>query len=191
MIDDATLDRIRRVCRHIGGQWFADLEDLFQSACLAVLEHLRDHPADAGDQDLMATIAYRRALSHLRRESRLAKRFEPGVEFLDVYPGGTADADARLDVRAAVAGLDERKRRFLARQVDDGLSVAEAAKEAGIAHATGQLWNHKIYNAIRPGLESGYGAAVDRRRTARPAKRRDHRNNRLVDRPRHPVPERD
>jgi len=189
MLTDRLLKRIDRAARQARGP-SADVDDLYQTGCLAVLEHLRDHEGEPPSEDLLATIAWRRMRSLIRSEKRHAGRVE-GFELFDVFPDDAqADVDARLDAAEALDKLDATKRRWIEARLREGLSIKELAPRFGIAHATGQTWNHKIYKALRPGLESGYGAAENRERSKREENRVDERSNRhLLARTVHRKPE--
>lgn len=188
MLTQQLLDRVRRAVP--GRNWgVVDADDLYQAGVLAILEHIDANPDDDPSEDLLANIAWRRMRSHLRKELRRSGRCN-GAGFVDVFCGDADDVDARLDAAEALNKLDATKRRWIEAQIREGEAIKDLAPEFGIAHPTGQLWNHKVYKALRPGLEDGYGEAANRKRSKKPEKRVDNRRNRyILARAVHPTPE--
>ena len=121
-----------------------EIEDLVQEALLAV--HNQRHTYDA-DQPLTAwvyAIARYKLVDLLRRRSGRERLNDPLGDEFDVLSGNDSDeASARLDVAKLLLLLPPRQRLPIVYTKLQGMSVAEAARKAGMSEAAVKIGVHR------------------------------------------------
>jgi RNA polymerase sigma-70 factor (ECF subfamily) len=133
------------------GAGSADAEDLTQQVFLRVLKALPTYEARQLERAWVFRIARNVRLDHLRAEAR-----RPPREPLDDAPRAAAVAEpsTRLDIHAALAGLDEAGREaFLMREVG-GLSYVEIADAVGATPDAVRSRIHRARMALRRALDA-------------------------------------
>ena len=133
-----------------------EVEDLVQETLLAV--HNQRHTYDAG-QPLTAwvhAIARYKLVDLLRRRAGRDALNDPLDDEIDVLGASDVEAaDARRDVAALLARLPERQRRPIVLMKIEGLSVAEAARAAGLSESAVKIGIHRGLKALAEMLRSG------------------------------------
>ncbi len=138
----------------------ADAEDVFQETFLRVYERLGTLRDDEAIRPWIAQVARRLCLDRLAAASRSA----PGDGALEVAEGGLADIEEAMDVRDALASLDETCRelldRFFARDepyrvIADELSLPMGTVASRISRCLAKLRGVIAEGRNRPTPESG------------------------------------
>ena len=126
-----------------------ELEDLVQESLLAI--HNQRHTYDAG-QPLTAwvhAIAKYKLVDLLRRRAKRELLTDELDEDLDLAaPAGDDAAVARRDLGKLLAQLPERQRLPIVYTKLEGLSVAEAAKRAGMSESAVKVGVHRGLKAL-------------------------------------------
>ncbi|HEY3180405.1 MAG TPA: sigma-70 family RNA polymerase sigma factor [Casimicrobiaceae bacterium] len=126
-----------------------EVEDLVQESLLAV--HNKRHTYDPG-QPLTAwvhAIAEYKLVDLLRRRSLRELRSDPLDEELDVFAHNDSEAaEARLDLIKLLQQLPERQRLPIVYTKLEGMSVAEAARVAGMSESAIKVGVHRGLKAL-------------------------------------------
>jgi RNA polymerase sigma-70 factor (ECF subfamily) len=119
------------LCQRIVGD-AATADDMVQETYLRALKNLDQLERRPSLLPWLTTVAKRRSIDELRARRRIA----PVDELPDVAASAHDDPETRVpggdavrQVREAIRLLNDRERRLLGRQVNDGLSLAELAEE--------------------------------------------------------------
>lgn len=124
----------------------ADAEDLVQETLLAVHEKRATYDRGRPFTAWLYAIARYKLIDHCRRR-RTTVAVEDLVDILAVE-GFEAATSARMDVDRLLAGLSPKQAEVIRRTHLDGLSVAEAARSAGIGESDVRVSVHRGLKAL-------------------------------------------
>jgi len=126
--------------RRIGGR-AAEVEDLVQEVLIAVHERRASYDRGRPFTAWLFAIARYKMIDHFRR----ARPFEStaGLDDLHVADSFDIEADARMDVAALLGTLPAKQARAVRNIRLLGMSVAEAAREAGIGESDAKVSAHR------------------------------------------------
>ncbi|HOW72636.1 MAG TPA: sigma-70 family RNA polymerase sigma factor [Phycisphaerae bacterium] len=116
----------------------ADAADCFQETFVSAIEYA-DRQEVTNWPGLLQRLATARALDHLRRRIRAARRRAPGISFEQVAASGPSPDQAALDaelgdrLRAALCELAPRQSAVFCLRCLSGLSYEEIASELGLS----------------------------------------------------------
>lgn len=124
---------VRAFLRRLAGDW-SEADEIAQQTFVAAWTHLARFHHGREFRLWLCGIAYRKFLAARRSTWRRRRREEIAAEG---QPAVTApDADDRLDLRQAMAGLSEEQRAAVALCLAAGYSHGEAAETLGIPLGT-------------------------------------------------------
>jgi RNA polymerase sigma factor (sigma-70 family) len=123
-----------------------DVEDLVQETLISVHTRRASYDRDRPFTAWMYAIARYRLIDHLRRR-RTSVPIED-VEAILVVEGFEDATSARLDLGAMLATLSPKQARAIRDTQVEGLSVAEAAKRAGIGESDVKVSVHRGLKAL-------------------------------------------
>lgn len=131
-------DHQQRLLRSVGWAIHGD-RTLVEDACARAWEHLLVSQPERGEHLFawLRTVAIREAWALARKERREAEPAHPDGDWLDEYQPALVDStesavEARLAL-AALAGLRERERRYMALRVA-GYSYKEICSRCGVTY---------------------------------------------------------
>ena len=122
-------------------------DDLVQEVLIAVHEHRHSYDRDRPFIPWLFAIARHKLIDHFRRY----RRHEPleGLEAALRDEGFEAVSAARMDVAALLATLNAKQSRAIRDTWLRGLSVAEAARRAGIGESDVKVSAHRGLRALQ------------------------------------------
>lgn len=169
---DAMFTRLARVARAYCRAWYAEMDDLVQEACVAVLHWLRVNGGEPMSQKMLTCVVKRRLIAYRRHLSRLGGR----ETIRDEWGRESPDADLAMDVRDAIHGLPSRMRRAVVGRAYEYRSFDDLAQAYGLSPRTVAEHQREAYTALRGGLDADYGRSVAR--TAARRKKWTHNQDR-------------
>jgi RNA polymerase sigma-70 factor (sigma-E family) len=149
----ARLAWLRRVAYLLCQDW-QRADDLVQTAITSLYVHWRRAGAMESIDGYARTILVRAFLSE--RRGGWARRVTLAGQLPDA-PGQALDADAALDVRAALAALPPRQRATLVLRFYCDLNVEQSARVLGCSPGTVKSQTAKALASLRRALEPGTG----------------------------------
>lgn len=122
-------------------------EDLVQEVLIAVHERRSSYDRDRPFLPWLFAIARYKLIDHFRR----SRRCEPIDRLEDILcdEGFEASSDARMDVTALLATLPQKQARAIRDTRLHGMSVADAARGAGIGESDVKVSAHRGIKALR------------------------------------------
>lgn len=126
--------------RRVGGR-AAEVEDLVQEVLIAVHERRASYDRGRPFTAWLFAIARYKMVDHFRR----ARSFESidGLDGVQIADAFDASVDARMDVVALLGTLPEKQARAIRNIRLLEMSVAEAAREAGIGESDAKVSAHR------------------------------------------------
>jgi RNA polymerase sigma-70 factor (ECF subfamily) len=132
---DASQQAVRGFLRRLAGSW-ADADDLAQEAFLIAWRRLDRFDGRASFRIWVCGIGYRLARDARRASRRSLARDTAWSETQEGPAHAAAESEARLDVRASLAGLPLDQRAAVALCLGGGFSHAEAASALNLPLGT-------------------------------------------------------
>jgi RNA polymerase sigma-70 factor, ECF subfamily len=133
-----------------------DVEDLVQETLLAVHNQRHTYEADQPLTPWVHAIARYKLVDLLRRRADREALHEPLDDELAVFASSDAEAsDARRDLAKLLDRLPERQRLPIQYMKLEGLSVAEAARAAGMSESAVKVGVHRGLKALATMIGGG------------------------------------
>jgi len=128
-----------------------DIEDLVQETLIAIHTRRASYDRDRPFTAWAYAVARYKMIDHFRR-NRNNVPFE-GLEEILVAEGYQEAASTKMDVDVLLEGISPKQARAIRDTKIDGLSIAEAAKRAGISEADVKVSVHRGLKALAERLK--------------------------------------
>jgi RNA polymerase sigma-70 factor (ECF subfamily) len=143
------------------------IEDLIQDTLLSIHRARSTYNPSLPYTNWMYSIAYRRYIDYVRKQSRIDRMELSGETILPLIanqekenPEDTIDREAVL---RAIKDLPERQKEIVRMLKIDGLSVKEAASILDMSETALKVAAHRAYKKIRAKLSGGKSSLKDKR----------------------------
>lgn len=138
-------------------------DDLVQETLLSLHRALSTYNPSLPYSNWMYSIAYRRYIDYVRKQSRIDRMEVPGETILPLLPNHEREnPDEIVDrpaVLKAIQDLPEKQREIVRLLKIDGLSVKEAASVLDMSETALKVAAHRAYKKIRARFPGGEAEA--------------------------------